>query len=169
VKTETQIGFTFLFVDFQQIEMDRPGLYDIKDASDGIIVDAKQTLTSESENCSASLTQVVPLAEIPHQQDFALLVNHHRQYNLTMFVPPGDFNLILNGQCTDSDGQTTPYMVPLAATMPFGSSVGAIVPGHLPGVIVPIGEIIIDQTTTSTLGLTKFTYFRRANLHSAGP
>jgi len=169
VKTEVQIGFTFLFVDFQQIEVDRPGLYDIKDASSGIIVDAKQTLTSAANNCSASLTTVVPLADIPHQQDFALLVNHHRQYNLTMFVPPGDFNLSLNGQCVDSDGQTTPFMVPLAATIPFGSSTGPIVPGHLPGVTVPIGEIIIDNTTTMTIGPTTFTHFRRANLHSAGP
>jgi len=58
--------------------------------------------------CSATLpVTIIPLDQIPHQQGFALLVNHPRGFNLTVFVPPGDFVYDLDGQCVDSDGNTT--------------------------------------------------------------
>jgi hypothetical protein len=162
------MSFTFLFVDFQHIEADRPDLYDIKNASDGLIIDASQKLTSAAAKCSASLpTTIVPLDQIPHQQDFALLVNHHRGYNLTMFVPPGDFSYNLEGQCVDSDGIVTPYAVPLPVTFPVGGTSGAIARGLLPPDIA-VDVIKFDKTTTIPNGATTQTITRRADLHSAG-
>ena len=165
---ETTMSFTFLFVDFQHVEPDRPDLYDIKNASDGLIISASQTLTSSAGNCSASLpATIVPLDQIPHQQDFALLVNHHRGYNLTMFVPPGDFSYNLTGQCTDPDGVVTPITIPLPVTFPVGGTVGAIARGFLPPDI-GVDVIKFDKSTTMTNGPSTQTVTRRANLHSAG-
>jgi len=165
VRIVTDLQFSLLTSKFSHIETDRPDLYDVKE-SPGLVISASQTLTSAAAKCSATLPiTIVPLDEIPHQQDFALLVNHHRGYNLTVFVPPGDFAYNLDGQCVSNiDGSTTPYFVPLSAVLPVGGNTGAIVRGNYFG--APVDVIKFDQNTTVTSGAITTVTNRFADLHS---
>lgn len=166
VRIVTELQFVFHTTDWQHIEVGRPDLYDIK-ATPGLLISASQTLTSADVKCSATLpVQIVPLDQIPHQQDFALLVNHHRGYNLTMFAPPGDFSYNLDGECIDSQGRSSPYFVPIPVTVPVGGNTGAIVRGNYFG--TPADVIKFDQTTTFTSGAITTTINRFADLHSQG-
>jgi len=160
----TELEFSFLTTKLAHIEADRPDLYDIKETP-GLIITASQTLTSDTEKCSATLpVTIVPLDQVPHQQDLALLVNHHRGYNLTFFVPPGDFSYNLAGQCIDSDGRSTPYSVPIPVTVPVGGITGAIVRGSHFG--IPADVIKFDQKQSVPLGVGTLTIERFATLYS---
>jgi hypothetical protein len=160
----TDLQFALHSTKFAHIEADRPDLYDVKETP-GLVIAATQTVTSSFAKCSATLPiTIVPLDQVPHQQDFALLVNRHRGFNLTVFVPPGDFTYKLDGQCVDSDGNTTPYSVPMAAVLPVGGNTGAIVSGSNFG--IPADVIKFDKTTTLPMGATTTVLNRYADLHS---
>jgi hypothetical protein len=155
VKQDTVTNETSLIFGIYQLVM-RPliptlvGSYDW--ASGDFHLFAEQTQTSDFLSCKAELPDVtVPIAQVPHTDHFALLVNRHKKYNLTMAVPPGDFNYNVPGKCVDPDLREYPYNDPLAFALPFITRQGPIVGDRIRDTvttpIVNTGGIVSTVTT----------------------